>query len=145
MDANTDTYANDKFKSAEQENGNVAPAVNLSTETVHLVSSETSLYSNTENNEITDPNQKLSKLKKNNLGRLIIGHLNINSLRNKFEALKTMVKGKVDILMVSETKIDESFPMAQFSIEGFTNSFRQDRDHEGSGIIVYVRDDIPCK
>ena len=55
-----------------------------------------------------------------------------------------MVKGKVDILMVSETKIDDPFPMAQFSIVGFTNSFRQDRDHEGGGIIIYVRDDIPC-
>ena len=87
--------------------------VDLTAETVHLVSSETSVHSNTQNSENTDPNQKLSKLKKNNLCRLIIGHLNVNSLRNKFEALKSMV----DILMVSETKIDDSFPMAQFSIE----------------------------
>ena len=39
-------------------------------------------------------------------------------------------------ITVSETKIADSFPMAQFSIEGFTNSFRQDRDHEGGGIII---------
>ena len=95
-------------------------------------------------------------MKKNNLGRLIIGHLNINSLRNKFETLKTMVKCKVDILMVStmvkckvdilmvsETQIDNPFPMTQLSIEGFSNSFRQDRDHKGGGIIIYIRNDIP--
>ena len=111
-------------------------------------SSESSPFLNTENTENRDnidPNQKLRELKKNNFGRLIIGHLNINSLRNKFEALKTIVKGKVDILMVSETKIDDSFPMGQFAIAGFANVFRLDRDHEGGGIIIYVRDDIPCK
>ena len=46
LDTNTHTYAND----------NDAPAANLSTETTHLVSSETSLHSNTENSENTDPN-----------------------------------------------------------------------------------------
>ena len=84
-------------------------------------------------------------MRKKNADRLIKGHLNINSIRNKFEALKSLIKGKVDILIVSETKIDDSFPSSQFSIEGFSTPFRLDRNHEGGGIIIYVREDIPCK
>ena len=41
---------------------------------------------------------------------LIIGHLNINSVRNKFSSLQQTVFSKTDILLLSETKIDDSFP-----------------------------------
>ena len=30
-------------------------------------------------------------------------------MRNKFESLSTQVKGNIDVLMVSEIKIDDSF------------------------------------
>ena len=33
-----------------------------------------------------------------------MGHLNINSLRNKFELLSSLIGGKIEILMISETK-----------------------------------------
>ena len=46
--------------------------------------------------------------------------------------------------MISEIKFDESFPSMQFSIDGY-NIFRSDRNAKGGSIIVYVRDDIPCK
>ena len=36
----------------------------------------------------------------------MIGHISINSLRNKFELLAEMVRDKVDLLMISETKLD---------------------------------------
>ena len=29
------------------------------------------------------------------------------------------MQGKVDILVISETKLDESFPLNQFTLEGF--------------------------
>ena len=53
------------------------------------------------------------------VNKLIIVHLNINSLRNKFEFLVEFIRGKVDILMISETKIDESFPLGQFKVLRF--------------------------
>ena len=34
--------------------------------------------------------------------------MNINSIRNKFEFVPTKVKSNTDVLMVSETKIDNS-------------------------------------
>ena len=41
-----------------------------------------------------------------NLNRIVIPDININSIRNKFELLAEAVMGNVDILMVTETKID---------------------------------------
>ena len=49
---------------------------------------------------------------------LIIGHLTINSLRNKFSNLQQTVLSKTDILLLSQTKIDDSFPDSQFFAEG---------------------------
>ena len=43
----------------------------------------------------------------------------------------------VDILMVSETKIDDTFPESQFLIEGFSKLFRLDRTAKGGGILHF--------
>ena len=59
----------------------------------------------------------------NNINRLISGQLNINSTRNKFEQLSTIVNSKIDILMISETKVDETFPATQFLLQGFCMPF----------------------
>ena len=45
--------------------------------------------------------------------------------------------------MILETKIDESFPKVKFLIEGFSTSYRLDRDSNGGGTLLYVREDIP--
>ena len=44
--------------------------------------------------------------------------------------------------MISETKIDSSFPTAQFYIDGFT-TYRRDRNINGGCILLYIKDDIP--
>ena len=49
-------------------------------------------------------------LRVKNVNRLIIRNLNINSISNKFDQLKLFVQGKVDILIVTETKLDSIFP-----------------------------------
>ena len=61
---------------------------------------------------------------------------------NEFDQLVDGVKGKVDILMTSETKIDDSFPAMQFHIEGYCD-FRLARNEYEGGILVYIREDIP--
>ena len=40
-----------------------------------------------------------------NLSRIIIAQININSIRDRSDALVSGIKGNVDILMISETKI----------------------------------------
>ena len=51
----------------------------------------------------------------------------------------------MDVLVLSETKIVDSFPLNQFLIEGFGIPFRVDRNAHGGGLIVYIREEIPCK
>ena len=48
----------------------------------------------------------------------------------------------VDILMLSETKLDSNFPSIQFLINGFSVPHRLDRNSKGGGILLYVRDKI---
>ena len=69
--------------------------------------------------------------------KLIIGHLNINSPRNECEFLVDLIKGKVDLIMVSETQLDESFPQGQFKISGFSRPFRLDRNSNGGAIMFF--------
>jgi exonuclease III len=47
-------------------------------------------------------------------------HLNINSLRYKFDEIKEVLTDNiVDLLIISETKLDESFNDNLFSVDGF--------------------------
>ena len=77
-----------------------------------------------------------------NLNRLIIGNLNINSISSKFDQLKLFVQGKVDILIVTETKLDSTFPTSQLMIDGYSEPYRFDRNRNGGGVLVYIREDI---
>ena len=47
--------------------------------------------------------------------------------------------------MVLETKIDDTFLESQFLIEGFSKPFRLDRPAKGGGILLYIREAIPCR
>ena len=74
---------------------------------------------------------------------MIIGQRNINSLRNKFDCLVQQITGNVD--MVSDTKLDNSFPVGQFLIDGYSPPIRPDRDIHRGGLMFFVRKDIPCE
>ena len=67
-----------------------------------------------ENNEIY---QVLKVLKNDNPSNLNF-YLNINLVRNKFTDLQITINGNVDIVSIAETKVDASFPSAQFTLEG---------------------------
>ena len=47
--------------------------------------------------------------------------------------------------MISETKLDETFPAAQFSLQGFCDPYRFDRNRNGGGIMLYIRENIPSR
>ena len=48
-----------------------------------------------------------------------------------------------DIFMLAESKLDDSFPLGQFLIDGFYAPFRFDCDKSVGGIMLYIRKDIP--
>ena len=68
--------------------------------------------------------------------------ININSLRNKFDMLTNGVTEYIDILMISETKLDDTFPHALHHLKHFSNPYRLERNYHGSGFLVYVRGNI---
>ena len=92
-----------------------------------------------------DPKSVLQKLKTKNKDRPIIAHLNINFLDPKFEPLQDMIKDNVDILLISETKLNDTFPSGKFFIEGYKEPIRLDRNKNGGGLLFFIRDDLDSK
>ena len=58
-------------------------------------------------------------MKENSPNKTIVGHLNFNSLRIKFEALQHVIIKNLDIILVSETNLDDSFLSAQFMLKDY--------------------------
>ena len=65
-------------------------------------------------------------------------------MRNKFSSLHLAVLSKTDILLLSETQIEDSFPDSQFFAEGF-KMYHKGRTKTGGGLLLYVNEDIPGK
>ena len=65
---------------------------------IHLVKN---IASNDPTVSQSDVKKALKDIRISNMNKLIFGHLNINSLRNKFDLFSEQVKGSIDILMVS--------------------------------------------
>ena len=53
-----------------------------------------------------------------------------------------VVNENVDIVSIAETKIDASFPSAQFVLDGYHLSYRMDVTEWKGGILVYVESSI---
>ena len=87
----------------------------------------------------------LGKIRVKNVNKIVIGTLNINSLAPKFEQLREVIGKNIDILTIQETKLDSSFPVAQFLLDGYSEPYRLDRNRNGGGVMIYVRKDIPSK
>lgn len=58
-----------------------------------------------------------------------MGYLNVNSLRNKVTDLKVIPEHlSLEDFVLTETKLDESFPNAQFTFDGYEIRARRDRN-----------------
>ena len=70
--------------------------------------------------------------------------MNKNSIRNKYLiSLQEQVAGNIDVVMILETKIHESFSVGKFLLPGFSVPYRSDRDSKGGRVLLYVREGIP--
>ena len=85
--------------------------------------------------------KKLQALRLENDSNPIVAYLNIKSLGEIINHLREICKGSpIDILCVNETKIDSSYPAAQFQINDYQfPPFRRDRNKNGRGKIVFIR------
>ena len=48
----------------------------------------------------------------------------------------------LDILIITVTKLYNTFPISQFHIDGYSKPYRSNRNRNGGGIIIYVWEDI---
>ena len=98
-----------------------------------FLSDESSKAAQLSNEELFTNLMKYSK-------NIKIGHININSVAGfKFFELKSLIlKSLYDIIVISECKVDHSFPDLHFYIKGF-RLYRKDRHRFGGGVFIYVR------
>lgn len=75
----------------------------------------------------------------------MLSHLNINSIQNKFEELTETIKSlKAQIVPISETKIDFTYPKDQFNLPGYS-LYRNDRKKGGGGTLALISTVVPCR
>ena len=56
--------------------------------------------------------------------------------------LSLLFHAVIDILMIRETKIDDSFPTEQFITEGYSTIYRLYRNDRVGGIVLTVKDNL---
>ena len=72
-----------------------------------------------------------------------VGQLDINSIRNKFDFLCSEISLNLNLLLVSERRLDDSFPTAHFLMTGFCKPYRLHRCSNGGDLCN--REDIPSR
>ena len=58
---------------------------------------------------------------------------------------KLTLEVSITLLVVGETKLDDSFPQNQFKISGFSLPYRLDRNRNEDGVMISVREELPSK
>ena len=99
------------------------------------------MFMTSDNGSKTPLRLNRSKYSKN----IIFFYLNINSIRNKFDSVRTAIVNYVDIFIAAETKINESLLTAQFAIDGFHKPLRVDATDKSGCLLVYVRSYLPLR
>jgi len=98
--------------------------------------------SNDNRNHVREPYQNLKSFRLNHPKNIIIAHLNINSLRSKFTEIKHIIEsGYMDILCLSETKLDCSDNDPLFCIKGYS-LVRKDKRKNSGGLLIYISDNL---
>ena len=83
-------------------------------------------------------------MRKKHSKNFVITHINVNSLQNKFDELRTLLDNNlVDCLFISETKLNSSHTSQQFQVDNY-QLYRKDNPHNnGGGLACFIRSDIP--
>ena len=76
--------------------------------------------------------------------KILMGHLNVNSLRKKFPLINELMKHKIDIQFLSEMETDETFPSHLFENGGYRMSHKYRNKLDGR-TMFYKNYNIPCR
>ena len=87
--------------------------------------------------------REIEKLRNRYRENMFISHLNVNSLYLKFsEVSDLIVRSKFEVVVLSETKLDESYRSALFEIDNYC-MYRQDKQSNSGGLMIYVSKNLP--
>ena len=87
--------------------------------------------------------ENINDIRKQYANHVIVSHLNVNSVGPKITEIRELQKRcQLDILVLSESKLDESYKQDVIDIEGY-NCVRQDKRGNSGGILTYISKDIP--
>jgi len=76
---------------------------------------------------------------------VIVSHINVNSLRKKFDEIKFILdNGYIDIMCIAETKLDVSDSSNIFNVNEFT-MFRRDKRKNSGGLMILINERIACR
>ena len=59
----------------------------------------------------------------------MIGHLNIYSIRNEFDSFKYLIDENIGIILLSETKLNDTFPVNLNSLGNYLNELCKKYDN----------------
>ena len=51
----------------------------------------------------------------------------------------------IDVLVITETKLNDTFLTSQFLVTGFSVTYRLDQNRNRGGIMIFIRNDIPSR
>ena len=71
--------------------------------------------------------------------KIILNHLDINSVLNKFDGVKLVIDNKIDIFLISKVKQDDSFYLGQFLNESSDTPDRHDRNYKIGKLILNIQ------
>ena len=57
---------------------------------------------------------QLNEIRNNNLNNVIIGLLHVNHFAGKYDDFQLIIPGNIDVMILVETKLDNSYPTSQF-------------------------------
>ena len=78
----------------------------------------------------------------------IVVHFNIDSIlaEGRKEQLEVVCKSmKLDCLLITESKLDDSIPNSMLLINGFHEPLRRDRNRNGGGCLIYISERLTYK
>ena len=79
-----------------------------------------------------------------NSNKISIIHLNANRIKNKIDQIELQTKD-IDIITVSETWLTPDINDDTITLKGFHKPIRKDREGEGGGVAIYVKDNLILK
>ena len=106
----------------------------------NLFSSDNGFLSLENSESSFSTNNDIRKQRIHNVLKTIIGHLDINSMRNKFVSVDNIIKA-FDISLIPESMLDYTFLFNEFYVAGF----RQDWNRFGGSLMLFINGNFPCR